>query len=119
MSGNLKFGTKCSARWSDDEETRASVNISHTCMGITVPDELIEGTRYCKTSFRTGCKTSWEALLAGMSESDLVLLVSAKDTTHCLGGGTVAYATSCVTDDFGRPIYGAINVCPSAVDVLF
>eukprot|EP00947_MAST-08B_sp_MAST-8B-sp1_P003677 g3677.t1 len=55
----------------------------------------------------------------GTASADLVLFVMAKDTTSCANSpATVAYASSCATDQFDRPTFGRINFCKSALTTL-
>jgi Leishmanolysin len=44
----------------------------------------------------------------------LVLFVTGLDTSYC-DGGTIAYASSWSKDQFDRPVFGQINLCPSAL----
>eukprot|EP01083_Nonionella_stella_P138162 420446_1 len=56
----------------------------------------------------------------GIADADLVIYVS-YDTSDssCASGNTLAYAGACVSDQFGRPIAGSINLCPGVVSTQF
>eukprot|EP00122_Pirum_gemmata_P000961 Pgem_evm1s863 len=47
----------------------------------------------------------------GFVDADMVLYVSAEET-GC-DESTIAFATTCTRDQFGRPIQNAINICPN------
>ena len=50
--------------------------------------------------------------------SDFMVLVSVDDDESCgdMHGGTIATAYACRWDECDRPIMGAVNICPRAVD---
>lgn len=50
----------------------------------------------------------------GWANSDLVLFVTGISTSYC-EGGTIAYASSYQSDQWDRPVFGQINLCPSAL----
>lgn len=51
----------------------------------------------------------------GAADTDFVLFVSAVETATCTSGSTLAYAGTCVRDQYDRPTFGAVNFCPSDV----
>jgi hypothetical protein len=54
-----------------------------------------------------GIPDSWKT--DGVADADLVVFVSAAKTAS----GTVAWATACETDQYGRPTAGVLNINPS------
>ena len=115
VAGALHYPQFCSSRWTDAAKTCAAVSSSaETCSSVEVPADLIKGIMVCKDSPSTGCGTSTPNG-AGIAGADLLLLVTAVEGGSC-GGATQAYATSCATDEFDRPIVGRVNFCRSALD---
>lgn len=49
----------------------------------------------------------------GIADTDLIIYVSANDTS--CGTNTLAWATSCDIDQYGRPIAGTINFCQNSL----
>ncbi|RDD40190.1 Leishmanolysin-like peptidase [Trichoplax sp. H2] len=75
----------------------------------TIPKEH-EYAIYCTNAFsEDSCSTYANG--PGVPNADFVLYVFAVDTTECSGGRTLAYSTSCITNDDGRPIAGFVNFC--------
>lgn len=52
----------------------------------------------------------------GVSDTDLILYVSGKDSTRFCGVGTLAVAIACNWDQYDRPTAGAINFCLNTVE---
>jgi hypothetical protein len=55
---------------------------------------------------------------AGLANADLGLFVTAKQTAFCgpAGSGVLAYATPCQRDQYDRPTWARINLCPASLD---
>ena len=106
VSGALFFPPFCTATFSDAAKTCASVGSAsaQTCSSISVPVDLVGSRTTCKKGPGKGCSTQ-SAGGAGSASTDLVLLVTAKETTNC-EASTHAYASHCATDQY---------VCPCCV----
>jgi len=65
-----------------------------------------------------GVTTTTLAGSGGWADADFVMLVYAQATADCVkaGGGTLAYAFACQSDQFDRPSIGRVNFCPGAID---
>ena len=85
----------------------------------SVDASYLRGIRTCGICFVDGscdegtCSTSADG--AGVSDADFVLVVSAVSTAACSGGNTLAYAGTCIRDQYDRPIFGFANFCPAAI----
>ena len=70
------------------------------CGHVAIPKDLIDG--------------------AGLSNTDLVLLVDISNSDDCsrgtLSGGKLASALACRRDACGRPLMGAVQICLSPID---
>ena len=54
--------------------------------------------------------------LKGVTDADLVLYVSQDDTTvSCTVEEAVAHAGSCRQDQYGRPVFGTLNLCSEMI----
>ena len=54
---------------------------------------------------------------SGVPQADMVLMISAQDTEACLSSSsTLAWAVPCQRDQHDRPVLGAVNFCPSAMN---
>ena len=52
--------------------------------------------------------------LNGVNDADFVVFISVQQTSDC-NSNTLAYALTCVNDQFGRPIAGYINFCENSL----
>ena len=55
----------------------------------------------------------------GVDNTDLVIYVTYTDNECASDGSTLAWASTCNLDQYGRPIAGTINFCPSALGNMF
>mmetsp|Transcript_45636 Transcript_45636/g.108641 ORF Transcript_45636/g.108641 Transcript_45636/m.108641 type:complete len:1236 (+) Transcript_45636:58-3765(+) len=109
--GNLRFQKQCSSFW---QAPWAGVcnqvaDDYQVCGATTIPNDHFADQEYCP-AHPENCKVSPGG--AGIPNSDFALYVTARDTTFCGGGGTLAYASHCRQDGLDRPIAGYINLCP-------
>jgi len=94
---------------------RVSKFWSETLSVVPVEENLIISTaelanrRYCGDSEFT--EVPAEHINKGVSDTDLLLYVSATPSTRFCGPSTLAVAVACNFDQFDRPIAGAINFC--------
>jgi hypothetical protein len=100
VSGALFFPPFCTATFSDPAKTCASVGSAsaQTCSSIPVPVDLVGSRTTCKTGPGKGC-VEQSAGGEGSASTDLMLLVTAKETTNC-EASTHAYASHCATDQY-------------------
>ncbi|GMH29534.1 hypothetical protein Nepgr_031377 [Nepenthes gracilis] len=73
------------------------------CQVYSVTPQVYEGSSLLEPLYRKG-----RALLDGVANADLVLLVATRPTT----GNTLAWAVACERDQWGRAIAGHVNVAP-------
>ncbi|KAL1503975.1 hypothetical protein AB1Y20_010391 [Prymnesium parvum] len=118
----LTFARRCSSVWTTTPPTCAALATT-TCgtaadgTAYALPDDLLAELRVCATCSGEGCSSgdcTTYAAGAGESDADIVLMISAVQTSSC-SGNTLAYASTCQRDQFDRPILGDINFCPSAL----
>eukprot|EP00122_Pirum_gemmata_P003372 Pgem_evm1s3050 len=75
------------------------------CGNVPIPEEHKLGLRYDNGEIlQTG------KIPQGFRDADMVVYVSSEET-GC-NENTIAFATSCSRDQFGRPLQTTINVCP-------
>ena len=77
---------------------------------VTIPQWALGGMTVCTASPSSGCSTSPDG--GGYPDADFVLYVTAAESKICTGA-VLAYASSCVRDQWDRPIFGHANFCPS------
>ena len=97
----------------------ASFASSTTCGVVNVPTDWFRSQRYCETCLSDGSCEDCTTLSAGsgVPQADMVLMISAQDTEACLSSSsTLAWAVPCQRDQHDRPVLGAVNFCPSAMN---
>lgn len=77
---------------------------------VRIPDKYMTGMDYC---YGGSCETFPNGQ---GDDGDTLILITAQNTNIC-SGGTLAYASSCWHDQYDRPVIGAINLCPSSIDL--
>lgn len=75
----------------------------------------LDGRSYCGDSEFTEVPSKYIA--DGISNTDLVLFVSASPSPRFCGARTLAVAVACNFDQFDRPTAGAINVCLDNIEL--
>jgi len=85
------------------------------CGEMIVPREHLSACSYCnRTSSR--CTTDYLSEGDGVSNTQLLLYVSAKQTSRCKKDQTIAYAAHCAQDTkTDRPVAGHANLCPMSI----
>lgn len=90
-----------------DEMVPAAMRMHTSRIGVRTPVAgalQVKGEGSCRLF---GIPDSWKT--DGVADADLVVFVSAAKTAS----GTVAWATACETDQYGRPTAGVLNINPS------
>eukprot|EP01083_Nonionella_stella_P112168 329613_1 len=87
------------------------------CQYATIPDQHIaESWYYDPLTLKS---EPYKPSGTGIADADLVIYVS-YSSGDCAGdGSTLAWASICTLDQFGRPISGTINFCPGALDTKY
>lgn len=91
--------------------------INFTCGHVTVPDKHYGNRWIYNLTYLTGearDKTPFGDAGPGIYNADYVVYVSAND--EFCGTSTLAWATVCIQDQFGRPVAGTINICSNMFD---
>merc|ERR1712166_1724403 len=131
VSGKLGKDYHCSSSYSAPTPNKcASAITSSTCGSlVTVPTSHLTGkdqyggTEYCGSCSSSGsCSscTTYDNQGGGVSNADFVIYVTAQTTSPCpssSGTGTLAFASSCQTDQYDRPTVGYVNFCPVQIQV--
>ena len=109
VEGNLYVPRFCNSRWSDGR--CAGYNASPKCgSDITIPADHLGPDEYWASW--SGAKQTMPSG-NGLSNTDTVVYVTAIQAGPCppagSSSGTVAYASSCGQDQFGRPTATYIN----------
>lgn len=85
------------------------------CGEMIVPQAHLAGCSYCNTTTRK-CYTNHSTEGKGVTDTQLLLYVSAKQTHRCGREQTVAYAAHCAQDSkTDRPVAGHANLCPNSI----
>lgn len=85
------------------------------CGEMIVPQAHLAGCSYCNTTTRK-CYTNHSMEGKGVTDTQLLLYVSAKQTARCGREQTVAYAAHCAQDSkTDRPVAGHANLCPNSI----
>ena len=128
VQGPLRVNRNCGSTWQVAGSPCASVGQPVRCgympdgTSAAVADYLLNSLRTCSTCYADGtcnpssCTTSANG--TGVSNADFVLYVTSATTGSCpasAGDGTLAYASTCVRDQYDRPIMGQANFCPVAL----
>ena len=124
VEGGLRIDRRCSSRYIESGTCRTEgplptcgLNSAGTATA-PVDEDLLNGLRTCSRCWSDGtcdgCNDTGEG--AGAA-ADVVLYVTAVDAEACgdEDGGdtdTLAFAGSCVRDQYDRPIVGHVNFCP-------
>merc|ERR1740123_1818079 len=84
-----------------------------TCKYTTIPSEHIaESWYYDPSTFES---TKYSEGGNGITDTDLIIYVSYSDAECSSDGQTLAWASICNLDQFGRPIAGTINFCANSL----
>lgn len=136
VSGKLGVEYFCgSAYFSSTENARCATDasaVAQTCGSyVSVPDAHLTGkdhhgnTDWCTTCYAGGtCAsdscTTYPNQGGGVDNIDFLIYVTAQTVGSCpttSGSGTLAFASSCVTDQYDRPVVGYVNFCPTQIKV--
>lgn len=111
--GNLSAAHACATAWSTSPPVCATFVANETCLEMPIPDAHFGATRKCSTCSGTNCASGSCSYSAsqGVANADFLLYIRAVNTSHC-SGTTLAYASTCKTDQFDRPTFGMANFCP-------
>ena len=94
-------------------ESCTSQTIDLKCGNIaTIPDEHLRETWIYDTN--TQKSILYRSAGSGIADTDLVIYVT-YGNINC-GRNTLAYASACTQDQYGRPVAGSINFCPLILD---
>ena len=84
------------------------------CQYTLIPDaHIAESWYYDPVTFKS---TKYKKGGNGIADTDLVIYVSYSNGQCNSDGSTLAWASICNLDQFGRPIAGTLNFCPNALD---
>eukprot|EP01083_Nonionella_stella_P192630 711935_1 len=84
------------------------------CQYATIPDtHIAESWYYDPNTFKS---YKYKPSGQGITDADLIIYVSQSDGKCDINGKTLAWASICNLDQYGRPIAGTINFCPRASD---
>ena len=117
-TGPLRAGRACGGTWGEGGVCGVDGGTSYCGVAsdeyrVAHPEWALDALTVCTDSSTAGCTTSEAG--AGYAETDFVLYVTSGQSSLC-AGSTLAYASTCVRDQFDRPIFGHANFCPSALD---
>eukprot|EP00908_Phaeocystis_cordata_P005699 Transcript_16208.p1 GENE.Transcript_16208~~Transcript_16208.p1 ORF type:complete len:383 (+),score=105.13 Transcript_16208:59-1207(+) len=117
-TGPLRAGRACGGTWGEGGVCGVDGGTSYCGVAsdeyrVAHPEWALDALTVCTESSTAGCTTSEAG--AGYAETDFVLYVTSGQSSLC-AGSTLAYASTCVRDQFDRPIFGHANFCPSALD---
>lgn len=85
------------------------------CGEMLVPPNHLSACSYCNSTSKR-CLTDYSSEGEGVANAQLLLYVSAKQTSRCRRDQTIAYAAHCAQDaKTDRPVAGHANLCPSSI----
>lgn len=85
------------------------------CGEMLVPPGHLSACSYCNSTSKR-CMTNPSSEGKGVSNAQLLLYVSAKQTARCKRDQTIAYAAHCAQDSkTDRPVAGHANLCPASI----
>ncbi len=91
----------------------AAFSSPNTCGPVTIPDSDLATEVYYPASTSTPVTMTGGT---GRANTDMIIYVQSVQTSTCPASGstsgTIAYASSCQYDTYGRPTVGYINFCP-------
>eukprot|EP01138_Halocafeteria_seosinensis_P007114 gb/GECG01007275.1/.p1 GENE.gb/GECG01007275.1/~~gb/GECG01007275.1/.p1 ORF type:complete len:836 (+),score=89.12 gb/GECG01007275.1/:1-2508(+) len=105
--------TRVSGEPSKCEEYEQEVTCADVVEGdtITIPDSYLgEQTEYDKDGNIVNTLPGGN----GVNASDFHVFIRARDISFC-GEGVVGFALTCQRDQFDRPIFGAVYLCPNSL----
>jgi leishmanolysin-like peptidase len=116
-TGPLLARRTCFQQWPSNGvcglETTSYCGVASDDYRVTIPQWALGGMTVCTSSPSSGCSTSADG--GGYPDADFVLYVTAGESKICTGA-VLAYASTCVRDQFDRPVFGHANFCPSKLD---
>ena len=119
VQGNLRIHRRCHKLLKDqrDGSQLGCVNYqkSTDCFLINIPPQhLARDDEFDET---TGDWLKEHPGGSGVPNADLILYVTSQDDGFACSpqSSVVAWAGACVRDQFGRPVAGAINICPDTL----
>ena len=114
VTGNLYAYRQCTSMWTNGR--CAAVESAPSCgsddVALPLANYLGAQTIYPVSSSAAVILPA--AAGAGVSDADIVIFITAKQTSTCgVGGsGTIAYASYCQRASNDRPTFGRVNFCP-------
>ena len=123
VSGLLGRDYRCNQMYTHTDPFKCTMDASAnegSCGDLIPPashltgKDQFGGTEYCTgatSAAYSGC-TSYPNPGGGVPNADYVLYVGAQSVTPCpssQGSGTLAFASSCQTDQYDRPTVGYVN----------
>lgn len=117
VDGKLLLSRQCNSFWNTNPPLCYDVYPVSECLVATHNTSYFGAYKTCPEANEDSCTTY--AAGAGVEDVDLILYVTASQTTSC-GSATVAYAGFCELDQITqRPIAGNINFCPGMLEEKF
>lgn len=117
VQGNLMAHRSCSRQWQTDPPTCKSVVSNEMCLEMPIPPSHFGPTRVCSSCYGDGCAQGACKVLegTGIPDTDFALYIRAAPTSYCTPS-VLAYASACQKEQFDRPTFGMINICPTKID---
>eukprot|EP01084_Bolivina_argentea_P161176 280609_1 len=107
VDGPLILDTHCHHHIDNGANKGKCTQIDRDCHNTIIPYSMFETHEICNY---TSCKTFHET---GMYNTDLIIYVTAVETSECVGN--MAYAAFCHINSNDRPIAGHLNLCKSTI----
>eukprot|EP01083_Nonionella_stella_P165049 548107_1 len=108
VDGPLHFDRWCSSVWPPTPVgQQCSEYIAATCGDIVLPSSHLS-EQYAFDG--AGTRIMYPSGL-GIADTDLVLYVTANESSAYCTPGTLAHAGPCFVDQYGRPTAGTMNIC--------
>nr|CCA19066.1 leishmanolysinlike peptidase putative [Albugo laibachii Nc14] len=117
VQGNLMAHRSCARQWQTNPPTCKTVVPNEMCLEMPIPPSHFGPTRVCATCYGEGCAQGACSTIegAGIPDTDFTLYIRAAQTSYC-GPSVLAYASACQKEQFDRPTFGMINMCPTKID---
>ena len=113
----LTVSRECSIKHDRCVKELPSMCASRTGHRVLIPTDMLSGMTVADREIQ-GLPVFREVAAGKGANVDFMVLVSVEDHESCgdVNGGTIASAYACRWDECDRPVMGAVNICPRAVD---
>ncbi|GMF54986.1 unnamed protein product [Phytophthora fragariaefolia] len=118
--GKLAAQHSCEYMWQSTPPICFSLVENEMCYEMPIPAEHFGATQYCTTCPKSnGCLGGKCAFTdaQGVENTDFLIYIRSVETDDC-GDRTLAYASPCQVDQYGRPTFGMANFCPSQISTV-